>query len=229
MNDKKTKFTTIRVLKNDADILKSMSKELAPPNGKMDIAEVANEAVRLLRGVLTGKQKTMSAQEYELIENGKIASLEKQLVERWDKTDAELRLKHLERQLKLDKREMDLNIREIDLRDVRDTMLHEQRAVAAVCAVLARTAALNELISLRNLDWKQADYHKAAESIMQEQPAALERMGQNYAKRAIETVNREGIPEIPESTGLLDRVFSKLGIAKSKERLDSEQTAASDG
>ena len=227
MNDKKTKlFTTIRVFKNDADIMKSMSKQLSPADRKMDFAELVNESTRLLHGILTGKQKTMSAQEYELIENGKIAELEKQLVERWDKTDAELRLKHLARQVELDKREMDLNIREIDLRDVRDTMLHEQRAVAAVCAVLSRTCALNELISLRNLDWKQADYHKAAESIMQEQPAALERMGQNYAKRAIETVNREGIPEIPESTGLLDRVLSKLGIAKSKE---SEHTAASDG
>ena len=228
MNDKKTKlFTTIRVFKNDADIMKSMSKQLSPPNGKMDFAELVNEAVRQLHGVLTGKQKTMSAQEYELIENGKIAELEKKLVERWDSLDAELRLKHLERQLTLDKREMDLNIREMELASARDTMLHEQRAVAAVCSVLSRTAALNELISMRNLpNWQTEDYHSAADAIMKEQPAQLERMSQTYAKKAIETVNREGIPEIPESTGLLDRVLSKLGIAKSKE---SEHTAANDG
>ena len=221
MNNKKDKFRTIRVLKTDAEILKSMSRQLSPPDRKMDFAELVNEAVRLLQGHLTGKQKIMPVQEYELIENGKIAELEKQLVERWEMTEKMLKAEYQQRQLELD-------LQELDLRDEREQMLQSEKAVAAVCAVLAKTCALNELISLRNLDWKQADYHKAAESIMREQPAQLERLGQNYAKKAIETVNREGIPE-PQETGLLDRVFSKLGIAKSKGRSNSEQMAASNG
>ena len=95
----------------------------------------------------------------------------------------------------------------------------EQRAVALVCSILSQTAALNEIICLRNLNWKQADYHKAAQSIIDDQQPFIEQLGKQYAERAIAKVQESGVPNIDEkSTGTLDRMvkmlLNKFGFGK---------------
>ena len=95
----------------------------------------------------------------------------------------------------------------------------EQRAVALVCSILAQSAALNEIICLRNLNWKQADYHKAAKSIIDDQQHIIEQLGRQYAERAISKVQESGVPNIDkQSTGTLDRMvkmlLNKFGFGK---------------
>ena len=97
------------------------------------------------------------------------------------------------------------------LNQERALKLQEQSALAMVCSVLAKTAALNELICVRNMSWKPKDYHRAATQIIDDSDKHIERLSHSYMKKAIDHVNANGVPDqaqtMEQSTGLFDRVL----------------------